>query len=137
MATPPPPLSARTVPTTATRSPFGSGQTRRRAEETATISTRTPIPPQSQQGVRTMANDNLSNLPWEDPDYRAELDRSLMAYGAYLSRTELAAASTSRSLGEFDLPPDWYLLKDENNILDATGASGPFAGEFCIENHKK
>src|SRR3546814_11743999 len=63
-----------------------------------------------------MANDNLSNLPWEDPDYRAELDRSLMAYGAYLSRTELAVASTSRSLGEFDMPQDWYLLKDENSI---------------------
>src|SRR3546814_3293556 len=84
-----------------------------------------------------MANDNLSNLPWEDPDYRAELDRSLMAYGAYLSRTELAVASTSRSLGEFDMPQDWYLLKDENSILDATGESGAFAVAFVNENHKK
>src|SRR3546814_9929669 len=67
-----------------------------------------------------MANDNLSNLPWEDPDYRAELDRSLMAYGAYLSRTELAVASTSRSLGEFDMPQDWYLLKDENRDRKST-----------------
>src|SRR3546814_16756701 len=84
-----------------------------------------------------MANDNLSNLPWEDPDYRAELDRSLMAYGAYLSRTELAVASTSRSLGEFDMPQDWYLLKDENSILDATGESGAFAVEFVNENNTK
>src|SRR3546814_5933776 len=84
-----------------------------------------------------MANDNLSNLPWEDPDYRAELDRSLMAYGAYLSRTELAVASTSRSLGEFDMPQDWYLLKDENSILDATGESGDFAVEFVNEKQKK
>src|SRR3546814_21043487 len=84
-----------------------------------------------------MANDNLSNLPWEDPDYRAELDRSLMAYGAYLSRTELAVASTSRSLGEFDMPQDWYLLKDENSILDATGESGAFAVAFVNDNHNK
>src|SRR5690606_35067625 len=73
----------------------------------------------------------------EDPDYRAELDRSLMAYGAYLSRTELAEASTLRSLGEYDLPHGWYLLKDDIRSLDSTGESGASALAFVNENHKK
>src|SRR3546814_13847013 len=35
------------------------------------------------------------------------------------------------------MPQDWYLVKDENSILDETGESGAFAVAFVNENHKK
>lgn len=77
-----------------------------------------------------MAKDEFSELPWEEPDYQADLERALMAYGAYLNRAENLAANHSRSIGKFAMPEHWDLLENTDGFYDRNGTTGLVAAAY-------